>query len=132
MVIIDAQTLWVPGPLPGMNEILHAANRVSRRGGKRRWDGYAEIKATLTDLVCNLATRGRLRPVSRAHFSFRWQCPDRRHNPDNIVSARKFILDGMVKAKVIENDGWDQVAGFTDEWVVAARHGVLVTIAPAV
>jgi hypothetical protein len=127
MVILDAQTLWVPGPLPGMNEILKLAGGA---GGTKAH--YARVKRDMTALVRNLAVRGRLRPVARAALSFRWQEAARRRDPDNVVAGRKFIMDGLVAAGVLPGDGWDHVAAFTDEWVVAARHGVLVTITPAV
>lgn len=34
-----------------------------------------------------------------------WYRKDKKHDPDNIYFAIKFILDGLVKAKAIPNDG---------------------------
>lgn len=108
-----------------MNEIVAAAKGFGGRGV-----GYSLMKRNLTALVCNLARRNPLAPVERARFDFRWVCPDRRHNPDNIAAAKKFILDGLVKAKVIRNDGWGEVAGFSDTWELGEPAGVEVTITP--
>lgn len=44
-----------------------------------------------------------------------WYTKDGRKDPDNIVFAKKFILDGMVNAKVIPNDGQKQIGGFVDK-----------------
>lgn len=49
---------------------------------------------------------------------FTWYCANRRQDPDNICFQRKFILDGMVNAKLLENDGWDQILGFVDDFEI--------------
>jgi len=41
------------------------------------------------------------------------------------------ILDGLVKAGVLKNDGWGQVVGWSDRWVVdLSRSGVELQIEP--
>lgn len=40
-----------------------------------------------------------------------WYYADMRTDPDNISAGIKFILDGMVKAGVINGDGWKQIGG---------------------
>jgi len=47
-----------------------------------------------------------------------WWRKNRRTDPDNIVFAKKFILDAMQEVGILENDGWNQVCGFTDDWGV--------------
>ena len=66
--------------------------------------------------------------ISRLHFinqkpiteypikiAFKWYVKNKRKDLDNIVFAKKFILDGMVKAEFIKNDGLNYIQGFTDE-----------------
>lgn len=61
-------------------------------------------------------------------LKFIWYCQDMRRNPDNIAFAKKFIIDGMVKAGFIENDGWKQIAALRDEFHVAENDFVVVEI----
>lgn len=52
-----------------------------------------------------------------------WYERDRRRDKDNISSfGRKVIQDGLVKAGVLANDGWAQIAGFSDEFHVDAKR----------
>lgn len=120
-------TLFVPGPLPGLNELIAAAKG---RGG--RGFAYAKLKRSWTDTVILLARAAKLQPVQRVRLSFRWQERNRRRDPDNVAAGgRKLILDGLVKAGVLPGDGWECVAGWDDEFTVAARPGVLVTLVAA-
>lgn len=58
----------------------------------------------------------------RNRLYFTWFCKDRRQDPDNITAGRKPILDALQKAGIIENDGWKQISGFIDDFVVDAKN----------
>lgn len=79
----------------------------------------ADIKKQMTD-ICFFHSLNKGKIKNRVHISFTWYCKNQMKDPDNIAFAKKFILDGIVKAKVIENDGWKQIKGFTDEFEVDA------------
>lgn len=51
-----------------------------------------------------------------------WYAKDRRTDPDNIASAKKFILDGMVTSGLLKNDGWGEIVGFRDNFYVDAKN----------
>ena len=120
-------TLWVPGPTPGMNELIDAAKGTGGRGA-----AYARIKRTWTDTIVLLARAAKLEPVERARLVFDWFEPKRNRDPDNIAAGgRKLILDGLVKAKVLPGDGWKHVVGWSDYFEVGDKPGVLVTLVPA-
>lgn len=120
-------TLWIPGPLPGMNELIEAA-----KGARGRGHRYSRLKLVWNDTIVLLARAARIPTMKRAHLAFRWLERDKRRDPDNIAGGgRKIVLDGLVTAGVLENDGWAQVAGWTDSFDVAARAGVEVTISEA-
>jgi len=51
------------------------------------------------------------------YVMIRWCCRNKRKDKDNISFAKKYILDGLVAAKVLEGDGWSHIIGFTDEFV---------------
>jgi hypothetical protein len=122
------QVLWIPGPLPGFNEMLDAHGA----GGGGRGNHYAHMKRKWTDDIALLAKIHKLRPVACVRLRFVWREPRRRRDPDNVAAGKKLILDGLVRAGVLANDGWDEVAGFTDAWEVSSTPGVLVVLEPAV
>ena len=59
---------------------------------------------------------------------FQWHLPNRKHDPDNICYAKKFILDGMVKRGVISNDGAKNIGNFTDIFYYDGDSYVVVTL----
>ena len=117
-------SLWIPGPLPGMNELIKAA-----KGYRGRGIGYANLKRKWTDTVALLARAAKLPRLDRVAISFEWHERTKRHNPDNIAAGgHKVILDGLVKAGVLRNDGWSEIAGFSDTWCVSRKAGVWVVL----
>jgi hypothetical protein len=117
-------TLWVPGKLPGLNEMIAAA-----KGSGGRGVAYARLKGQWTETVWALAKRDRLPYFARASMAFEWREENRRRDPDNVAAGgRKLILDGLVQARVLPGDGWAVIARWTDRFEVAGFPGVLVTI----
>lgn len=113
------QTLVIPRTLPGLNEILNAKGSGSH--------AYNQMKREIEEEIYYLCQAQDIRPVERAEFRFVWMEKDRRRDPDNIVAARKFILDGLVAARRLPGDGWKHVIGFRDEWRVCKNFvGVFV------
>ncbi len=48
---------------------------------------------------------------------YRWYEPDKRRDLDNVSAfGRKCIQDALVKTKVLQDDGWKNIVGFTDEF----------------
>lgn len=119
------QQLWVPGPLPSLNDIIAAAKGAGGTGA-----AYSRMKREWTNTVALLAkaTRPKLTLVERCHLRFIWREPHTRRDPDNLVAARKFVLDGLVMAGVLPDDGWRAIEGWTDSWVLDTRAGVEVAI----
>lgn len=109
-IIPMQQTFTIPCELPSLNEIISAS--------KVHWSEYSKLKKEFTKLVAILA-RIRLRPVQgRVSIEFLWYCKDRRRDPDNICSAKKFIIDGLILGGVLKNDGWRQISSFSDDFLV--------------
>lgn len=140
------QQLWVPGPLPGLNEVVEAAKGTGSSIGRKqardlamdrvlwrqprkifhRQDGYVTMKRDLTTLVKNLAVRARLKPMEAAHFLYAFRERNKKRDKSNIFTAVKFIEDGLVAAKVIENDGWKQILSISMDFQVASAPGIMV------
>ena len=61
-----------------------------------------------------------VKPIKKypVKIAFKWFCPNKRKDPDNISFGRKAILDGLVMGGVLSGDGWKQIAGFSDEFFV--------------
>ena len=115
------QTFFIPGPLPGLNELIDAAQSRARTWGRsrRQWNGYANLKKQQGETAYWQLLKQHMQPMRRVRLTFVWQERNRFRDPDNIAAGgRKIILDAMVKAKILNDDGWRQIDGWSDHWVV--------------
>jgi hypothetical protein len=108
---VDEVKLIIPCELTDLNTYIQA-----ERGNKF---AAAEIKQTMTH-ICSLYTRSLGPTDKRVKLICTWYCKNQKKDPDNIAFAKKFILDSLVKSRIIANDGWKQVAGFEDYFEVDA------------
>ena len=99
------------GEMPGMNEMIAAAKQ-----GKKGYQPYANMKHEYTQLVAWTAKA--LPKMKRIKLDIIWYAKSKRHDPDNIAAAVKFIWDGLVLAGVIPNDGWAENAGWSNSFAV--------------
>jgi Holliday junction resolvase RusA-like endonuclease len=51
-----------------------------------------------------------------------WFERNRRRDKDNIAFAKKFLLDGLVKAGVLADDGWDEINDIRDRFAIDPKH----------
>jgi len=100
-----AEKLVIPGELPGLNEIIAIS--------KEHWAKYAEEKHNCTEEIAYLAKSQIKRKYKKVDLTFIWYCKNRKRDKDNIIAGQKFILDGLVAAGVIENDGWEQIGNIS-------------------
>lgn len=64
----------------------------------------SSIKKKLTNTVMEQALYANCnKPKRQVDMIFTWHVKSR-HDSDNIAFAKKFVLDGMVKAGILEND----------------------------
>ena len=112
------QTLTIPGQLPSFTQISKSSR-------------YDKTSKETTVAISYLAQQ-MLKPLCHpADFSFHWICKSRRQAKDNIVGSRKYILNGLVQAKILPNDGWEWVLDFHDTFSVDRTNPrVIVTITP--
>ena len=115
---------FISGPLPGLNDHEKAArgSKYAASTLKSRWTCEAEYCATKAKLAGLM--------LENVFIRFLWVENGKRRDPDNIVFAKKYILDGLVRARVIPGDGWKHISGFTDTWEVGQKPGVHVQILP--
>lgn len=115
-------SFFIPVKFPGLNDYI-GQERIHRMAG-------ANMKKKYTDLVCAFAINKKIpqfkTPVS---ISFEWYEANQKRDPDNIIFAKKFILDGLVNAKVIVKDSQKYILAVDDSWTIEpGKIGVMVSI----
>ena len=107
----------------GLNDYLKQVNKYRLLGNR--------VKRELAEEVAWAAKEQKLQPYSGPiQLQFLWVEANARRDPDNIVFAKKFILDGLQEAGIIKKDSQKYIKKFTDEWTIDPENaGVLVIIA---
>ena len=93
--------------LPTLNEYIKAERTVLKKAGKKVvLTAGAKLKAENTDKCSYLILAQNVKLKDCLYdVEIDWYRTNKREDPDNIYFAVKFILDGLVKAKVLKNDG---------------------------
>ena len=66
---------------------------------------------------------GKWRAERPVYMVYHWYCADRRRDKDNISSfGRKVIQDALVRAKILQNDGWKDIIGFEDRFYIDQKN----------
>lgn len=122
----------IQGRMQALNDYIK-----DNRGAKGKFMGN-KMKQAQTDDVAEQIQKfadqfydGRVPYVSGlVRVEFHWIEINRKRDPDNFIFAKKFILDGMVKAGMLPNDGWNNIAGFVDTWecMPETNGGCIVTV----
>ena len=96
------QRFTIPFRLPGLNEVI----------GKNRSNPFAGASLkSRTDADIQWAIVG-IRPVKAPCIVMMvFTEPNKRRDVDNVESAKKFVLDAMVKKGVLQGDGRKYVIG---------------------
>ena len=100
----------IKGTMTGLNEYTNAC-----RGNK--FQG-AMIKAAEGMRVKVQARALKGLKLKRVEVQFKWYEKNKRRDLDNIAFAKKFVLDALQDLNAIENDGWKNIAGFSDSFFV--------------
>lgn len=104
----------IPGSLPGLNEYIQAERTHRQRGAALKREAQELIEWEISQQI----DRPLREPVVM-HYT--WVERDRRRDKDNISSmGRKLIQDAMVAVGALKNDGWANIAGFSDAFEVDA------------
>lgn len=118
----QSMTTFIPVKFPSLNDYVNA-ERSNRFMGAKMKKYYTDY---VTQLLLEESWESFDKPVA---ISFEWYEANQKRDPDNIIFAKKFILDGMVKAGLIPNDTQKYVLAFDDSWTVLPDHiGVMVSV----
>ena len=106
--IPPSKRFFILTQLPTLNEYTNAsrANKYGSAAIKKNVERSLqwEIKMQLGNWHTD-------RPV---FLVFEWYEKNQRRDKDNVAFAKKFIQDALVKAGVLQGDGWKHVTGFID------------------
>ena len=93
----------IPGKLAGLNEYTRAC--------RSHWNTGRKMKREQENIVGWEALRAKIQPITKpVKIYINWLEPDRRRDVDNIVFAQKFILDALVRMKILPDD--------SQKWVI--------------
>lgn len=107
------QALTIPGRLPGLNEYTNACRTDPRAGARMKQEAQEAVMWQILTQIRRCKFSG---PV---FLLFTFYERDRRRDRDNVSSfARKVIQDALVKCGTIQDDGWDHVSGYMDQFQV--------------
>jgi len=115
------QTLFIKGRFPDLNKMIAASNssRYLYNRMKQEWTGIVYYEILQADL----------RKVKQAFIKLTWYEKDRRRDPDNVVAAKKFIFDGLVKSGILETDSHKAIVAWQEQVIYGAeQQGVKVEI----
>ena len=104
-------------PFTFLNEYINAERSNKYIGAK--------IKRETTYAIY-LMLLGKEKIKTPCGLNFTWIIPNKRRDLDNISFAAKFILDGMVKAKIIPNDNLKHITSLHHEFKIGEKIGVIV------
>ena len=98
--------------LPGLNEYTQENRTHAQEGAKVK----RETENIITTFIMIAKRRGTLKPTpAPVRVNIEWHESTRKRDPDNIVFAKKFILDALVKCGIIQNDTQKYIRGFREE-----------------
>lgn len=84
-----------------------------------KFNMYNQLKQEWSSKVCSHVTKVGFKVCKEAYFHYLMVEPNVKRDPSNIAAAAaKFVEDGLIKAGVIENDGWKQVLGLVPYWIL--------------
>lgn len=115
-----SQTFFVPGPLPGLNDIIRKHHMV-----------YSRLKSQWGLTIARCIIVAKLKRIGYCRIEFVWREANNRRDDDNVTFAKKFVLDALRDTKIIQDDRRRFVHSTTDCVVLDPdRAGVDVTLIP--
>lgn len=106
----------IDGRYPSMNQFIEA-NRI----GKGRWNKGNKMKQECQEEI-SLYINTQLHKIhifKPVYIKYKFYEPNKKRDLDNISGFfHKIFQDSLVKCGVIQNDSWQYIVGFSDEFFV--------------
>lgn len=116
--------LHFSGSLPSLNDVVTLT--------KRHWAKYAALKRSASNRICYQTLEARQKPIQwPVDVTFTWEQRTRRRDPDNVAHAAKYVLDGLVKARLLKDDGAKEINSIMHRFSYGHPiEGVVVELVP--
>lgn len=109
--------LVIPGRLDNLNDYITADRTNRYKGAAMKARNEALVKVAIKQQMRSIRIE---RPV---YMEYTWYERNKRRDLDNISSfGRKVIQDALVQTRVLVNDGWNEIVGFSDQFYVDAAN----------
>ena len=109
--------LIIHGRLDNLNDYIKALDTSRYKGSALKNENESKV---LQEIYSQF---GRLRIIKPVKMHYIWYEKDKRRDLDNVSSfGRKVIQDALVKSRVLQNDGWNEIKGFSDEFYVDSKN----------
>lgn len=109
--------LIIHGRLDNLNDYIKALDTSRYKGSALKSENESKV---LQEIYSQF---GRLRIIKPVKMHYVWYEKDKRRDLDNVSSfGRKVIQDALVKSRVLQNDGWNEIKGFSDEFYVDSKN----------
>jgi len=113
-------------PSPDKKKGLPGANEMEGWARSNRYGAGAKRKTWKKHVVYSL---GKMPKFKRIWLEITYYEPNKKRDPDNIAAFKKILIDALVEAGAIENDGWKQVAGWKEIFRVDKENpGIEISI----
>ncbi len=105
----------IDGQLTTLNSYINAERRNRYIAGSIK---KKETKRCADSALKYLEDNPNVKIEFPANIHIKWYRENKRSDPDNIAFAKKFILDGFMKAGLLDNDNWENIRSFEDYFYV--------------
>lgn len=108
--------------LPGLNEYTKACRTNKFVGATLKKKVEEHIYYYILEQIRNIEIK------DKVFIIFTWIEENGKRDLDNICFAKKFILDALVKAGILENDNRSHISGFKDVFKYDKESKVIVEL----
>ena len=113
-----SQIFFVPGPLPGANDII-----------RKHYMVYSTLKSRWGLTIARCIIVAKIKRVQACTIHFLWQEQHNRRDDDNIMFGQKFVLDALRDTRIIPDDRRQFVQSLTHRITIDPTNpGVWVRI----
>ena len=108
--------ITIPGRYPSLNEFIEANRTHKQKGNKMKQKSQHDISC------CIMEQLHRLHIEKPIRIRYRFFEPNKKRDLDNISGYfHKVFQDSLVNCRIIHNDNWYCIVGFSDEFFVDSK-----------
>lgn len=108
--------LTIKGRMPSLNDYVNECRKNKFAGHEMKQQQEAMVRTYIKKCL------GNWKPKTPVKMFYTWYEINTLRDKDNIAFARKFIQDALVKAGTLPNDGWNEIEGFYDTFLVDKKN----------